>query len=329
MALPTLVKTWQYDKNNQITTGDGSGYGELMYTWKTIMTSWGSSPWTVVASSDASSAGAADYWTSPSACNTHRGSGVAHCWIVLQQDGVASGFQICVDLNENGGGADSVMNTYVSESAGFTGGTVTNRPTATDEVNTFDGVGSPQWVANETLSTTPAWISVFQSTDGSSTRWCIWVNNQMHCFFCIEKPSNTPAGWTLPWLTICAIDRYAGTNYRPTYSYLNDAKNLVNCRAGGARHNVYLSSEGVVTSMLGQLQTFGADLDSSAWPMFPIGLWCDESGARGRIGTLDDIYWGSTSINDGDHYPGDASRLWVQLGDIIQPWGGGAAIVMA
>lgn len=327
MTLPTLSKTWQFVANQQVITGGPLvGYGALMYAWKTALTSFASSPWVVVASSDASSAGAADYWTSASACNTHRNPGTPHCWIVLKQVGVASNFQICIDLNNNSGSAYTVMRLYISESAGFTGGTTSNRPTATDEVDAWAHPSAntqSMWTAAADLTSTAAWLHVAQSTDGEITRWWIFIAGTSTCFVNIEKPRDVMAGWTLPWICTTAIDEYSGTNYVPTYAYLNDLNDVTICRAGGADTWLYYTSEGCVSSMLGQQHAWTAPLDGNALPFFPIGLYSPTTGRVGRLGALTDIWWGSTIAGTGDYYPADLTRQFVQLYDLIVPWTGG------
>ena len=329
MALPTLQKTWIHSVNTTIATGSSpAGYGETMFAWKVFLTT-GLSPWVVVASSDGSAFGASDLWINAAACTTHGTPGSAHCWIVLQNDAIATGFQMCVDLDDNGGGGNTIMAITISEAAGFTGGTLTNRPTAADEVVPFVVANSEQWTGALDLTVNPGQLHMQRSDDGEITRWWIYVNGTLQGFASIEKPADAVPGWAIPWIAVVPIDRYASANYVPSYTYLNDGKDVCASRAKGSRTGHYLSSEGVISSMLGQLMTFGGDLDSGNFPMFPIGIWCDEAPARGRLGRLTDLWWGSTAANDGDHYPGDASRQFAQVGDLIVPWPGGGPMLIS
>lgn len=328
MALPILEKTWIHDVNNTINSGGPFvGYGALMFAWKTFMTT-GLGAWSVVSSSDGvSNAGAADYWLNATDANVH-GNGVNHSWIVLQNDAISTGFQICVDLRKNGGGASTIMEVYVSEAAGFTGGTLTARPTATDEVHTADQAGRHNWTDAIDLTVNPAQLHMQRSDDGTVTHWWIYVQGYCPCFYVIEKPQDAVPDWSIPWIAVACVDWYASTNFRPTYGYLNDIKTNVACRAKGSKTQFYLSSEGAISSMIGQLMSFGGDLDGGAYPFFPIGIWCDEAGARGRLGRFSDLWWGSVAAADGDHYPGDATRQFAQVGDFIVPWPGGAAMLI-
>jgi hypothetical protein len=330
MALPTLNKTWLFSPNNVDAVGTPfTGYGTLMYAWKVALTTLGSNPWTVVLSSDGSTnVGPADYWLNATDANVH-GNGVTHSWIVLRQAalGGGSGLEICVDLRKNGGGAETIMEVYVSTSAGFTGGTLANRPTATDEVHTADGAGRHNWTDAIDLTVNPAKLHVAMSDDGTVTRWWIYVNGYCPCFYSIEEPKDAVSGWTDAWFCVACVDWYASTNFRPTYAYLNDINTNTAARVNAAKVKMYLTSEGFISSMCGQTQTYVNDLDGSAWPFFPIGLFCTTGGARGRHGMLTDLWWGSTTRVDGDHYPADLTRQFAQVGDLVVPWVGDGTIM--
>ena len=326
MALPTLIKTFIFSENNTISVGGRfDGYGELMFQLKTFLTT-GANPWVVVSSSDGFNVGV-DLWVNALACNVHENPGSPHSWIVLQNDAIAVGFQICIDLDKNGGGQETVMRLYVSEAVGFTGGTTSNKPTAADEIDCKE-TGSAEWCDAENLFEFPAQLHMQRSDDGEITRWWIFVNGSLAKLVSFEKPKDAVPGWTIPWVGVVPGVTYAQTNYFPTYGQLNDIKTQTVCRANGVETRLFLTSEGAISSMLGQLQTSGNDLDSGAFPFFPIGLFSDTAGSRGRLGTLTDIWWGSTFPGTADHYPGDSSRQFVQIHDLILPWSGGSAMLV-
>jgi len=327
MALPTLAKSWLFSVNNSDTTGTtGVGYGVTMYAWKVGLTTLGSNPWTVVLSSDGlSNAGAADYWTDASKCTTHEGGAGNRSWIVLV-NAALGGLQMCVELTENGGGHDSIMGCYLSEGGLFTGGSLLVRPTATDEVDTSNGAGRHNWTDAVDCSVTPAKINIAMSDDGECTRWWIYVNGYCPCFYVIDKPRDPSTGWSQPWACIACVDWYASTAFRPTYSYLNDIKTNTAWRYNGTKQQFFLTSEGHTTAALGQYQTYENDIEGG-WPMYPMGMFCDVAGARGRHGVFFDLWWGSTTRGEGDHYPADLSRQFVQIGDLIHPWLGDGTIM--
>jgi len=327
MALPVLEKTYIFDVNNTISVGASSvGYGELLFQWKTFFIT-GSNAWTVVLSSDASTAGASDLWVNAAACTTHADPGGAHSWIVLQNDAISTGFQMLVNLSDTGGGGNTIMDTFISEAAGFTGGTTTNRPTATDEVFSDLDSDGQQWVDGLDLTINPAQFHMARSTDGEIWRFWAFVAGNETSLMSLEKPKAAVSGWTVPWVCVFPSRYSFGSDATSSYGSLNDLKANTFTRANSVDTRLFCTSEGAISSMLGQLQTSGADLDSGFFPFFPIGLFSDAAGSRGRLGALTDIWWGSTSPATGDHYPGDASRQFVQVGDLILPWDGGIAML--
>lgn len=61
------------------------------------------------------------------------------------------------------------------------------------------------------------------------------------------------------------------------------------------------------------------DLDGN-YPMLAISLVCNASGFKGRHGSTFDLYFGNPATIDGDTYPNDSTRQFVQFGDFIWPW---------
>jgi len=329
MALPVLTKTWNFDVNNSIAVGGTFvGYGELMFQWKTFLTTAGSSPWTVVSSSDGVGNVGVDLWISALACNVHDNAGANHSWIVLAN--AALGIEFCVECIKSGGGQSTIMSSFISEAVGFTGGTATNRPTAADEIDTSATANRHQWAAGLDLTVNPGILHMQMSDDGDCTRWWIYVAGVIRMLMAIEKPKLPVSGWSPPWLCVAPVNYYAATAYTPSYSHLNDINTVTRSRAGGVVNSLYLTSEGAVSSMLGQTQTWANDLDGNAWPFFPIGLFSTLAGSRGRHGEVFDLWWGSTNPADGDAYPADLTRQFVTVGDLIVPWvGDGSTMLIA
>lgn len=333
MALPTPTKTWQYDKNK----GPYTSLPDLLYAWKTTLTTWGSAAWTVVRSSgkvggSTWTAGAADYWATSNAIEAE-GPGTAHSWIVLKQTGIATNFQVCFDFILDTAGWPTVVKVYVSASAGFTGGSTTARATATDEIECQDTAVEPMWVQDFDLSVNPARLNVFQSDDGECTRWSIWVANYQTSFWLFDKPRNPVSGWTNPWVCVGASAYYGdgGVAQRGTIGFLYSAATQTFIAQGSTRGLCYLTCEScgsAVTQAIASLMTWTGSLDS-AYPIMPIGIFTTTTSVRGRLGEIYDLWWGSTAVNDGDHYPNDGTRTFVQLNDLVHTWGGGAALVRA
>jgi len=62
---------------------------------------------------------------------------------------------------------------------------------------------------------------------------------------------------------------------------------------------------------------------SGEWPMLPIGIAGVGAGARGRHGSIADLWIGSNGVASGDSYP-VAQADFAQFGSLIVPWNRGA-----
>jgi hypothetical protein len=232
---------------------------------------------------------------------------------------------MCFNLvNIQGSGADyRFVEMIVSHGAGFTGGTTTTRPTATDEIvvkanNQSGGINSGYMAGNDTNSRTFR-LHVMHATNGQSTRWIICTSGFAVGFGFVEKAINTVTPWVDPWA--CAWASENTGQHMPIYTQFNDLL-WTRTRINGTNGGLYLTSEGYGSFMIGEgtLESIQNEL-TGEWPFFPIGLVCENAGVRGRHGQLADMYWGNT-VNNGAQFPADGSRQWAQVGHIIVPWNG-------
>lgn len=233
-------------------------------------------------------------------------------WIVLQQAGIASNFQICLDMNNTNAMYGSMI---VSPSAGFTGGSTTARPTATDE-NVY--ISSAPWI-NASLTDIALRWTVMQSDDGECTRIVVCGGGSVQMLAIIDKPANAVTGWTNPsvWSWFASTPTIY-SQYFTTYNFRG--------RVGSTLGSFVALQEGWNNSLASQDATWGniANEVSSEWPMLPLGMACNTAGVRGRHGSFYDLWAGSASVATGDTYPGDGSNQFAQFGCIILPWNGGA-----
>lgn len=306
MALPSLTKTWQFNVNNA-QTAQGTALADnrlALFNIKTAMIGFGTQPWTVVSSSDSTASGNTDKWVAATnlVWNT---AGSAHSWIVLKQTGIGSNAQLLISCSASSG---SGLNATIkfSPSVGFTGGTTTADPTATDAITFINGVA---WT---TINTDVAlrW-SVMQSTDGQCTRVFVFSGGTLTSFWMIEKFANatggTPGasntGWGFATTLLSVVNTFNGqTNQNGT-----TAATIISYESAS---NIAIASE-----------------VSGAWDMFPIGIVCTATaGCRGKLGTIQDAWFGSSGIALGDTYPATGSPLaqFVQFGLLILPWNNGA-----
>ncbi len=319
MALPTNVKTWQ-NSINQTVAAQGSAVAtekRLHRTIKNLLIGFGSNPWTVRGSGNATTGAldTVDRWTTD-ADLTKAAAGVAHSWIVLRQTGIATNFEICIDLASATANACTLV---VSPSAAFTGGSNTARPTATDEIVL---ISAGAFFSNVDATHQ---IHAQQSTDGACTRVQIWRGTTNQCLFWLfDKPLNPPAGWTNPSVSI-ALNSTAGI----AASNSTLVATAFARGRGTTTINISLTGEAQNTSQLSQLADIGtvADDTDSAWPFFNVGLISVTTSNRGWKGTLADLWWSDVSVADADTFPNNAAaREFVRFAGLFFPWTGGSDV---
>lgn len=318
MILPTLEKTWQYNVNILGTTS-GTDKGDadfITLAIKNALLAFGLFPWVVVGSSNsvAFNMAGTDLWTT--GADLVRDNAAPHSWIVLKQPAINANTSICIDFDHSSAKRVSLI---FSPAAGFTGGSTSARPTATDEkimiVRDF-------WFGNWAGSSGfPLRAHLWESTDGECTRLITADDNQVKGFWLIDKPGDPVAGWSNPAICMATADK--GTNETLKYS------NWFNITPGP------IGAEGPITDMPLRL-TVESQL---AWPypnvpsvliepsqevgICPIGLFHNVTvGQRGRHGHIFD-FWSTSSIPiTGDSFPDDDSHEFMIFDDFVLPWNG-------
>lgn len=310
MALPTLTKTWNFDVNIA-SPGPNSVANWQTWHW-TLKELFKANGWSVAGSGGAGAGGgggmdAVDRWV-VSTDITAFASSVNNNWIVLQNDNVRTGFQVLYQPRSHAGGAaGGGLLINLSPTGVYTGGAQTTLPTATDQIAM---VNSSVWA-----STVPPVTHWWNSTDYQLTRVAWSASGVSQGFLLFDQAVSSVSGWTDPWVAIVA---YPGS--LTTYANLHTGTGFTRAKAGSTTMAVYLTSEGWNSDAAGERMTFGNDLDGGAFPIPPIGVASETTGARGRHGELVDIWWGSTIISDGAHYPDTLPRQFVQVGHLILPW---------
>lgn len=253
-------------------------------------------------------------------------AGVAHSWMVLRQTGIGAGFEICIDLS-NAGSANATV--VVSPANGFTGGSTTNRPTATDEWvllnNTF-------WITAAGGSTWSGVLSVIGSTDGQCTRVFLIRPSSGNAIvegcWILDKPKNPVTGWTVPFVGFILA---ASGNHVTDYTRLSAQTNL-RIEQGGTVGSACLTTEHYSsgTTRVGERLPVRHDLDKE-YLALPAGVLVPSTvGVRGHHGVLFDAWLGPglvasdilASLRVGDTFPDDDSRSLIILRDLILPWNG-------
>ena len=381
MAFPTPDKTWQFYVNNTVAVStDGTTAGGLGFLkMKNLMVNAATNPWTVVSSSNAGTSRAGtsgiandaahggngdvsntDRWTTGgnvlTAVDPDGGGplppvitidndvnfnavGSRHSWIVLKQTGISSNFQICLDCTGAGSGV-----ILFSPSAGFTGGTVTNRPTATDQVYLLGGTTS------QTIFPSTNTQRVFhytQSSDGECSRLWIFEGGVNVFFWMFDKPKNPSTGWSTPHVCFAESTTSAPdtTNVTTFSNFCGNRRFRAGAPAAlstvGAGHLIGATAEYYAGGTRLQNATgIGTAVNtfSSDWPVLPIGLatasYSTTNGGTsgvavtnalygGKIGNIYDMWWRPSGLASGDSFPNNAAtRQYMSIIEVVVPWVG-------
>jgi hypothetical protein len=353
MALPTLVKDYQVIANQTI-AGDAtvdSGTNShrdrrnLLMAIKNQLIASGTSDvgptpggaitaWAVEYSCDGSTAGSAgdnvDRWTDANTDLIFNTSGNAHSWMVLSQSGL--GIEVCIDLVQNSNSNDGAeMTVVVSAGAGFTGGSTTARPTATDELGLRDAT---QWGSGGNAGGAHAYVwHMWRTEDGEVTYLVIYYNDVPLGFWCFAAPQNPSSGWSGTQFVAAVYGQNSDVLESLNYNDWYDAASMRTYRANristADAYNItslYFSADTFGGGPFGQVLTTANDL-TGEYSLGEIGLVCLESNFRGRMGTMFDLYWGQDALgNPADNYPSGGSKTWVQFGDLVFPWDGATPV---
>jgi len=321
-------KTWEVTQCIVYNTDGDAAFecSKLLYLIKQVFIG-GTVPWVVKGSSSSTEAGMdnVDRWTDRS--KLVWASSGAHSWIVFEipnLDPGANNVQVCFDLlNSN----RAYFNAYLSPAAGFTGGSTTARPTATDEGT---AIFSGQWMWPDQTSST---AYVCKSTDGQCNRVFISYNNTSLACWMFDRIKNPHADIVRPYYTFMLYDS-AGPNWN---SFFNS--NYIYARLGATANErsdmrattmVYNTTSPVRESEGGH----GRAYDGNNY-VFPIGLFWPKTSSlvdHMRAGEMFD-FWITGSyglqfdyirgvggaykmirVGDGFIQPGDGLTEWWRIG---------------
>lgn len=334
MSLPTPVKTWQYSLNTLLaSTGVAiTNNRNLLLAIKNQLKAFASNPWTVRYSCNSVTAGTAgdgvDRWAT-NADVVGGSAGAAHSWFVFKQAGIATNFQMLLSVSPEGAGAFSpggnVISVFVSANAGFTGGTATARPTATDEMALIQaGTGSSIW-GGSPITTATIRMQAMQSTDGACTRIVLCSSNVAWGIMVFDACTNSVTGWTNPFVAFVGAPSAAsfpsplGTQIATWDTTATASRVFISSTLGIG----ILTAEGNGSFVAPADTNYGnlANEVDGNWPIYPIGIACSTIGIRGRMGSMIDLWWGSSAIPTGDTYD-TSSKTFAQFGNFIVPWDG-------
>lgn len=330
MTAPTIVKTWQFDVNQVFPWVDSdSANRTLLLAIKNSLIGFPLSPWVVAGSSNSVAAGmdGVDRWATTA--NLVYGGG-NHSWIVLQQDGINPGFQVCIDFR-----AAQTGTVAVSPANGFTGGAINARPTATDEYTcTLASSADAWWGMNFFNSAVNTNLHVMMSTDGECTRIfntgpsgdnaATNYGNPPYTslFACFEKLRNPVAGFTIPH-----VSGWLGQgNASDVLVYTTLGATGVGSETFRSRHNgttMRMSMSWDYSWNWMQNNLRGVNTFSGEYPMVPIGAYCPNTATRrGRHGEFFDMWAGNIYPTASFQSPDADNPAFVKVGQLYLPWDG-------
>jgi hypothetical protein len=246
-------------------------------------------------------------------------TGGIHSWIVLRQTGLVANCELCIDL----GNADSRYGSIViSRSAGFTGGSTTTRPTATDEIALVSNAsfwGTPDSGFNSKLN-------VQMSTDGACTRAWFMLDVSgtygVKRWIMFDRVKAASASWSNPILWMWTDTSTEGVTEKTLtqtgrgYGYSGSLFPLV-LAAEGDRND---AGKGTAFAVVNDI--------SSEWTLRPIVL-VNEIEKIGRHGQLYDLWYAKAATAGatlGSNFPVSGARDFMQINHVLVPWGGSGAL---
>jgi len=340
MTDPTIQKTWEFALNGvalaNTTLGATNAHQdrrEMLLDIVQALTNAGphtgtfTVPWTVVQSSNGSTAGTpGPGWSSISnlVWRDEDSPGTPYSWILLQQTGISATFQLLIGLESDTVADDGAqIFAAVGQVAFGAGGTTTTAPALPSDGRVLrddDGTSQGYWGSGtDGSAVNPAYRwDVAMSSDGKCTRVFIFVDTINTGFWLFDVPDNPASGWTNPYVaTIFGESNF--TNNVCRYGNFLDAANMKG-RYSGTDTTMFLSSEGFADSAVGE-QMRSNQLNNT-WPVSEIGVYSETSTFMGRMGTLFDLWWGEDAIVSGRYYPQTGTKLYANVARMIVPWDG-------
>jgi hypothetical protein len=274
-----------------------------------------SAGWTFVSSSDSVNSGVTDYWVDDTDI-VYAGEGTAHSWIVLQNNSVSVGFQICINMNI---GSSNKASFSMSPVIGFSGGSITNKPTANDECKL--NISNNFWF-NGATTTTPS-ANIFTSSDLKCTHIFISTGSSgtaVDGIWIFDVPKDCPS-WIDNKIVCMVYGNSATSGYSSNYSStaLNSfatmyvkGRQVLLCL--GTLVLATLEIPGSYSGAAGASGDYGTN-----WPCTPIWLLSGTTSGPGIYGVIYDLWWAPyTTITTGDYFPGDGSKTQFVFKNMVQ-----------
>ena len=315
MALPTLIKTYEFDVNNRIfPSNETLLHQETMLKIKQMLTGYPTLPWTVIGSSDASAASmdGTDRWLVPTDLTWNIGT---RSWIVLEN---TLGVQLCIDLNISSSSPQQAT-IFGSLTGVFSGGSISARPTAVDEFQCNTSPTINYWMGGDNTGSADKVIQGLHANDGTVDRIFIFNVGQCVSEWSFEQIQNPRTGHAIPYSM--SVRGFSSWTELMNTGYLDQGG--WNSYEGGA-FGMYLTGEGRKGSWMSDLPeaAMAEEIDGEYF-FSEMGFFGETNGFRGPKGKRPDIWFGQDgATNSGDNYPANGTKLFVGIAATIIPWDG-------
>lgn len=330
MAVVTLQKSYDFNVN-QVITGAGLDLHEFMrYTiWKIkdTLVNYANNPWVVSYSSDATSAGAADYWTDWTKVHFHSGTN-AHSWVLL--DSYAGG-QLLIDCKSTASTREDYLTVKWSNEGLFVGpGTVNVAPVAVDEHVLLN---VQQW-RNYVYYIKPIQLHGIHSTDGEIDHIILTADSVPFLYWGRQTVQGPVPNYTLNNIFFAITNDLSSTS-RMSYAahseqqYWSCKKSASGDATGMFKCGLTVLVANTTGNDLGQVVT-SANTMSGKSPLYPIGMMSMSAGFEGRHGYLVDQWFIPSATARGASYeedPDSPTFEVVTFGDMAVPWNGTPPVV--
>lgn len=310
--LPTLRKAWQ--QRVVPVPAESTAANQAAATFVALKNTWRqfNQPWLVVGSSDSVTAALDGVDRILTKANVVNNAAGVHSWWVGKN---AAGVYICVDFNTSGKHLATVV---MSPSAGFTGGTTSARPTATDEVV---AISQADWLAGAAAVGDFSMV-VIHAVDGRNTHSFVACNGVLLSEWIIGEVSDVVAGWTLPHVAMVGGSQgIADTRLHLTTRQTDNSRFVSRGPSGSMPNRLMLpASYGNFLT----IRMTAASPVSGRWLVVPCGVLSLQAGMTGRHGMLTDVWRGSDAGSTGRLFRDAAGPFFIQLGGWVVPWDGSA-----
>lgn len=316
MALPILVNGWEFDPNVAV-AAQGSVLATHRRLLRTIVNRiLGLSSGSLFAcaySCNSVTAGTpgdgVNRWVSDTNL-VSANAGSAHSWIVIRS---TQGWQLLISL-EQGSATLGGLSMWCSYAAGFTGGSTTTRPTATDE---FQFVTTGSWGGSADVASV---VHVHATDDGSQLFVCVCAAGNVTAVWDVVVPTlqeGVAALWLTPLVARVgiALNAYSETTLISTSTWTSRR----NATTLAIRSTTEYGGTGIVT------QYSAPDAITGGWPLIGLGFFCTTVGNVSRAhGVWSDVMWSidTTLQPTGSHLP-EAPETplyqWVKIGNVYRP----------